>query len=1193
MSNLTPHQQEALNTKGHLALTANAGSGKTFVLARKYLNAIIKEGLDISSIAAITFTDKAASELYLKISLLISEKISESNYSEEKKKLEKVRRQLVSANISTIHSFCINILRDYPVEAQLDARFVPIDEKLSEELIDLSVEEMIRASFDDHLVSEELKYLIRVFASKAKLQSQIVRLIQNRKNVFTIKKNIYSSDLKTIAESFAQYFRDGFLTIWEKKEKEFIRLLQIINSEVLANDSSNKTALEVQSNLNLLITQTEVNSILKNLNSIKQLAFTKELSVRKRGYLSKDSIESIANEIRILESFMDEFKNFDIGDNDRDVEMELALFGKTILSFFDYALKIYETKKKANGYIDYEDILLHTKLLLSNDNVKKSLTEKFKFIMVDEFQDTNEIQYQIFLPILDYLKSGKLFIVGDEKQSIYKFRDAEIEIFNLTRNDIKNSTGDNHLLVLPDSFRMTKNICVFCNRLFRRLFDDPDEKFGEVPPTDLVCARTDNQEGRVEFLVAKTKDETPIISEEELIARKILNLISEKKYSFKDIAILVRKRKYFSDLEKVFIKYKIPFNIIGGRGFYQRQTINDIYNYLSFLADKYNNAALVGLLRSPFFNVSDAKLFEISLLQGKSFWKKINSAVTDKDLIWICELLKENLSLSNSVDLPQLITKIITDNNYLTILKSRDDGEQEIANISKLINLARNFNSMGFRNLYDFISFLKDSISNLTDESQASTAEDSDAVQLMTIHQSKGLEFPVVFIYKTDESGISGSVKSGEVKIDKKLGVLTKVPINKNYFDEYYSAPIVTIHNYLEAKKNDAELKRLFYVAVTRAKDELFITALITKDMNFKNDSFIKLLASGLETDFNGNEIIINDQLEFLKYENDRFINTKSNVGLIIPITSQIEEPEKRKIERKNPRENIQINTSRLSSTEKGEIISASKVSIYSQCPLKYLLTYDYGFGKLNSDYRNHGFASSKTNYNMFAELEDDNIDKTIETVILDSEKKDSTLYGKLFHKVMEQSILYDELDEYLKNILKSELDNSEISQEIIDRLNIDLINYYQSKTFAVISSFPSFKNEFEIYVREEDYYLHGIIDKIVFNEKKILIYDYKTDDIEKKEIKKHAEYYLMQLKFYLYIASRLFSEFDNFEGSLVFVKHPADLVTLNYSKSEIKKLEKEITGIIESIRNKNAEKNFNHCKVCTFSGLTNNCIIN
>ncbi|MCK7520210.1 MAG: UvrD-helicase domain-containing protein [Ignavibacteriales bacterium] len=129
--------------------------------------------------------------------------------------------------------------------------------------------------------------------------------------------------------------------------------------------------------------------------------------------------------------------------------------------------------------------------------------DKYKFIMVDEFQDTNEIQYQIFLPILDYLKGGKLFIVGDEKQSIYKFRDAEIEIFNLTRSDIKNSVGENNLLILPDSFRMTPTICAFCNYVFKNLFNEPDESLGEVPATDLVCARVDDKIGHVEFLISR------------------------------------------------------------------------------------------------------------------------------------------------------------------------------------------------------------------------------------------------------------------------------------------------------------------------------------------------------------------------------------------------------------------------------------------------------------------------------------------------------------------------------------------------------------------------------------------------------------------------------------------------------------------------------------------------------------------
>lgn len=1193
MSTLTPHQSLALSTNGHLALTANAGSGKTFVLARKYLDALVNDKLDISSIAAITFTEKAASELYLKISLLIDEKLKECEDFDEKKLLEKVRRQLVSANISTIHSFCISILRDYPVEAELDARFIPIDERLSEELIELSVEEMIRSSFEDNLVSEELKHLIRIFSSKSKLQNQIVKLIQNRKNVFTIKENIYSVDEQTIAESFSKNFSDGFITIWKKKENDFIKLIEIINSQVLVDDKANTIALDIKSELKYLNSQDNISIILKAFNRIKQLAFTDKLAIRKRGYLSKESSKLLENEIAEVESIADEFKNFEFLENSNDIELELARFGKTLLSFFDYALKNYETKKKVDGYIDYEDILIHTKLLLQNIDVQKSLAKKFNFIMVDEFQDTNEIQYQIFLPILGELKSGRLFIVGDEKQSIYKFRDAEIEIFNLTRNDIKKSVGASNLLVLPDSFRMAPNICAFCNHVFKKLFNEPDEQFGEVPATDLVCARIDDVKGKVEFLTARTDEDKILISEEELIAKKILTIVKEENYSFKDISILVRKRKHFTDLEKVFLKYDIPFTIVGGRGFYQRQTISDIYNYLSFLADKNNNTALVGILRSPFFNISDAKLFELTLEPSKNYWTKLKDIIDDDEIVSAYNLLKENLALSSSINLPQLIDKIITDKNYLLILSARKDGEQEIANISKLVNIARNFNATGFRNLYDFLSYLKDSIANQADEAQAGISSNINAVQMMTIHQSKGLEFPIVFICKTNESGISSIIKAGEVKVDKKFGLLTKVPVNQNYFEEHQSAPIIVLHNYFEEKKNNAELKRLFYVAVTRAKDQLYISNTIKKDSAFKKDSFLNLLASGLKNDLTSKEISIKEKLEYLKFEDGEYINHIENIELTIPITSEIDFIEPSQKTKEITSENIRLNIRELSSKEKGEIISASKVSIYSQCPLKYLLTYDYGFSKLNSDYKNYDMKAVKNYKSNILEDEDDILDDILESGESKVQSSDTALYGKIFHKVMEENISTEKLDDFVKNQLEFNLENSSISETIINRLKNDLTKYYQSKTWQLISKNQNYKNEFEIYVREKDYYLHGIIDKIIFDENKLLIYDYKTDEIDQKEIKKHSEYYLMQLKFYLYIASRLFTQFDVFQGSLIFVKHPDDIVTLNFNKNNIKNLENEIAVIIEAIRNKNSEKNYKHCRVCSFSGSSNKCIIN
>ena len=1197
MSKLTPHQELALNTTGHMALTANAGSGKTFVLARKYLDALLKENLEISSVAAITFTEKAASELYQKISILIDEKIDGSKSKAEKKQLEKIRRQLVSANISTIHSFCISVLREYPVEAELDARFIPIDEKLSEELIELSVEEMIRSSFENELINEDLKYLIRIFSSKIKLQNQIVKLINNRKNVFSVKERIYSLSEDKIAEFFFEEYSKNFLIIWNKQRNYFIEIIRIISDAVHKDDPKNVIVAELYSRLEKLQTEKELTQLLKLLDELKSLAFTDKYQIRKRGYLKKESAETLADEISIAEDLMKSIHAFQIPGNHKEIELELAKFGKKLLTFFEFALSVYEVKKKNEGFIDYEDILLHTKLLLENNGVQKAISDKYKFIMVDEFQDTNEIQYQIFLPILDYLKGGRLFIVGDEKQSIYKFRDAEIEIFNLTRSDIRNSVGENNLLVLPDSFRMTPAICTFCNYIFKHLFNEPDESFGEVPATDLVCARVDDKTGHVEFLISREDEQSVKNSEAELVAKKISYLIKENKYSYKDICILVRKRKYFADLEKVFIKFEIPFTIVGGRGFYQRQTIADVFNYLSFLADENNSSALVGLLRSPFFNVSDSKLFEISLNKGRSFWRKLNLANYDAEIAKISEILSENISMCSSVSLPDLIHKIINDRNFLSIISSRNDSDQEVANLNKLISIARNFNAVGFRNLYDFLSFMKDSIASLADESQASITLNTEAVQMMTIHQSKGLEFPVVFLFKTDEAGISNSIKTGEVKVDKKYGLLTKVPVDQNYFEEYQSAPIALMHNYFEEKKNNAELKRLMYVALTRAKDELYITSAIKKDASFKKDTFINLLAKGLKSDFLVDEIIFSDQLELLRIENESFVNKNLQITLRIPITTEIElELSDREDKIKNVAQ-AEINTAPLYSQEKGEIISASKVSIYSQCPLKYLLTYEYGFGKLNSDFLHFKFDGKLKNRKYFSDaaLEDeiDVDDFRFESFENEIKDYDSALYGRLFHKAMEKSFYPNQIDDFVSDEFGAELKDGQISEKILHRLQNDLKSFSKSNSYALLSAAKNYKNEFEIYVADHDYYLHGIIDKIIFNEKKISIYDYKTDDIEKKEIKKHSEYYLMQLKFYLYIASKLFSEFDTFEGSLVFVKHPDDIVTLNYDRSKLKVLEREITDIINSIGMKNSEKNIKHCRVCSFSGLTNKCIIN
>ena len=179
MNLLTPYQSKALNYKKHISLTANAGSGKTFVLSKRYLEIAVNENLPLRNIAAITFTDKAAGELYQKIAKEIEARIKDAKEKSSIEQLELIRRQLVSANISTIHSFCIDILREHPVEAGIDANFTPIDEIFADEMIELSVEEVIKSSLENSTDENKLKYLIRFFSSKFILSKFLRCLIDN------------------------------------------------------------------------------------------------------------------------------------------------------------------------------------------------------------------------------------------------------------------------------------------------------------------------------------------------------------------------------------------------------------------------------------------------------------------------------------------------------------------------------------------------------------------------------------------------------------------------------------------------------------------------------------------------------------------------------------------------------------------------------------------------------------------------------------------------------------------------------------------------------------------------------------------------------------------------------------------------------------------------------------------------------
>ncbi len=1232
---LTDHQRAALKFDRHISLTANAGSGKTFVLSKRYLEiALSQKSPGLRNIAAISFTDKAAGELYKKIANEIEERLQAANDAAMIHKLKTLRRQLVSANISTIHSFCIDILREHPVEAGLDANFTSVDEQLSDELIELSVDEVIKNSLNHPEEQEGLKYLIRLFGSKSAFTKELITLVKRRKNVLVIAEKIYDKEVEEIALHFENSFSETLREILENRMPPLIDAVSQINSAVLKKNSDSKFAAEISSLSNSLFNENEIIGIIKILKKIGEQILTGSGNVKKRDYLSNDLSGQLSSQIRLVENFYDELKNIIVEDNYKEVELELAKFGKTVVHFFRKALEAYDNKKKENAWLDYEDILLFTQNILKIPAVRESLSKKYQYIMIDEYQDTNEIQYNIFLPILDHLKKGNLFVVGDEKQSIYMFRDAELEVFNRTKDDIDKTDGEDKLLTLPESFRMAPALALFTNTLFAGLFEKPDPLFNEVGYNELISASGKISEGHVEILLAKNQvadssegeetggttsaselisfrmpawsaDRDPLgIGEDELIARRILKLVYDKEINFNDAAVLCRRRKEFKDLERAFVKNNIPFVVVGGKGFYQRQSVYDIYNYFSFLLDKDNDTALIGTLRSPFFNISDSDIFEISLTEGENYWEKFRKFSRRKNKFSdAVNILDENIRLSASYDITFLLRKILDESSFLAVAASRADSTQELANIQKLINITRNFNLHGFKTLYDYVSYLKESINQLEDESQAVVSDESNSVKIMTYHQAKGLEFKAVFLHKCDEGVKKDSIKAKKIKVDKKFGLLTKVPVNYNISSEYQSAPVIGAADLIEERKNIAEFKRLFYVGVTRAIEYLFICGTEKKEHKYDRHSILGMIQSGLGIDFEKPELVINSKLKFAVLKGDNFVTEEKNIETSIAVINGAEQVNLQKSGEQGEVIQIKLNAEEIKDQPQGEFISATKVAVYKQCPLKYQLTYEYGFSKLFNNYKgwyNEQLqlkrAHKKFEFNPAETAADENFNSAGENTAGQLTDNLADVKGRIIHKILQNEIRENELNEFITANLTNELGSFDYSEENAVRLKEDILNdiknFYGSLFFAELSSYKNYKNEYEIYIKENDYFLYGIIDKLIVAENKLIIIDYKTDDIEKNEIDERSSAYLPQLEFYSYIVSKHFAQKREIEFKLAFIKHPDKIYSKTVNQDDLSRIGEEIRNMADAVRMAKFSKNLEHCSKCIYALKQEKCII-
>ncbi len=874
---------------------------------------------------------------------------------------------------------------------------------------------------------------------------------------------------------------------------------------------------------------------------------------------------------------------------------------RILLSVYRKAIAVYEQKKLEQGKLDFEDLQLKALQLLRSEEIRIKVAASYKYIMVDEYQDTNRLQDEILRFLLSEFKTGNLFIVGDAKQSIYGFRHAAVEVFERTKNDLKlagGNAGAGHI-ILAESFRLLMNVVDFVNRVFARTMSAGASPF-EVGYGELVNGRACPGEGNVELLLVPDRDDDgedagemggggrdSIAEECELIARRILHLAASKyivyesgtrlgkaveiprPFEFRDAAILLRSRTHVGRLERAMESGGVPYVISSGIGFYQTQEILDFFNFFKFLLDTGDDVALAGILRSPFFAISDAELFEISLLKkAASFWEKtrqyVGSGHPTPQLRYAVGVVEETLHLANRVPIPNLVYRILRRTGWHGAVAGLAFGDQRRANIEKLLRFAREFEQRGLTNLFDFVERLQRLVEEEEREGQASVDQGENAVRIMTIHSAKGLEFPVVFVpfahkkFQYDK----------ELFLDSSLGAAFKVRAEDN-LDETVEPPLYTHLKRQSRLKTEAEEKRIFYVACTRARDMLVISGQLTAGSRYS--SYMKWTLDGLGLDaaniVPGRVTLPATKIRLLVRDGSNFVPGENQHALPVDIVTakdQIPAPGARsQLSRRNEKMDTLL-IAPLQGQTRGEFFSATQIKTFLECPAKYYLKYVLGLPEKSG------------NAYPFDENEEAN-DRIL-----------GELEGSLTHSVLQGLVHPDTTEDDVRartrQLVRSTGGIEESQREkIVDAIVHNVWSFRQSEFGSRLLASAEVKTEFSISTVFGDDFLTGTIDRLYKDGSgRWCIVDYKTDRVTAATISDKAASYKPQLAFYALLVKRLFGQ-ESIPSSLVFLRLPDKPIHYAFSSRELDDFHKEVGRVIERIRARDYSQNPDVCPNCSF----------
>jgi len=806
---LTTQQQAAAYANGSVVVTAGAGTGKTHMLAERYVYHLQENELSPLEVVAVTFTDKAAAELRSRIRSLANQRLPDRF---------DLLAELEAAQISTIHALAVRICREHPLVADVPPDFAVLDElegvlwsnQWFYEALD-TLPQKLYEQVPYSLMCEALRTLLKDPITAKQALSQGTERWQQLAQ--TLQQNALNELLQNpvwwdVKDTLQTYRGQG------DDLREIARQQAIDAILALERRENPQTILKILEELNLrggkpkLWTNGGFDEVKEALSTLKDL-------VRK----------TLREKLIILE----------IGIADE----KLAAMLPALREAFNLVQHYINQAKRSTCFLDFADIEVHALLALENEQVQNYYGQRWKAFLIDEFQDTNPVQSEI-LKLLT--QNTQVTIVGDVKQSIYGFRRADVQVFENWRNHIRTNNGDE--VILDTSFRTHQTLVEQLNSVFAPVL-------GELHQ-NLEGHRTvaPNSHPPIQVYVVQTKSKISKSLCERVEARYIADLlknmldqqtlIHDKKTSKLrpiapgDIAILSRTWEPIENYGEALESLGIPTALAGGGDLLATREAKDAWALLQFLADTSDDLALVAVLRSPFFAVSDRPLFTFAQQEATiaaenkgenrgektrtqvNWWQKLKT--TDiTEFSRPVEVLRQLLRDRNLEPPTRLLQLADNLTGYTAVITNLPGANRREADWRSFIELIRQLEH-GNHDVFTVVRRLK----------QLAAAEvkiprlplsTHDAVALMTIHAAKGLEWPVVVIPDLSRSPNNNSEK---IYFDSNDGVALKLEDEKG---EALKPVLYTWLEYQRKQREESEALRVLYVALTRARDQLILTA--------------------------------------------------------------------------------------------------------------------------------------------------------------------------------------------------------------------------------------------------------------------------------------------------------------------------------------------------------------------------------